>query len=160
MGSYARFEHCLTTLEVETCPEFWPPGPLLGTGKQSRRGGEKKRPTRRDVSGQQRPICAAVTMQIGLCCADTAGRGWSDCTSPPVTSVTAAYGSALSARPGQPPPAEDSRQQRRICVAVTAQMRRCGREPSPRRRVGLSARVIAEPNGRPGQAAEHAVANV
>ena len=28
MGSYARFEHYLTTLEVETCPEFWPPSPV------------------------------------------------------------------------------------------------------------------------------------
>ena len=25
MGSYARFEHYLTTLEMETCPGFWPP---------------------------------------------------------------------------------------------------------------------------------------
>ena len=30
MGSYARFEHYLTTLEVETCPEFWPPSPVSG----------------------------------------------------------------------------------------------------------------------------------
>ena len=34
MGSYSRFEHNSTTLEVETCPEFWPPtlvsGPLCG----------------------------------------------------------------------------------------------------------------------------------
>ena len=30
MGSYARFEHYLTTLEVETCPEFWSPSPLSG----------------------------------------------------------------------------------------------------------------------------------
>ena len=36
MGSYARFEHYLTALDVETCPEFWPPtpvsGPLCGGG--------------------------------------------------------------------------------------------------------------------------------
>ena len=30
MGSYARFEHYLTTLEVETCPEFLPPSPVSG----------------------------------------------------------------------------------------------------------------------------------
>ena len=30
MGSYARFEHYLTTLELETCPEFWPPSPVSG----------------------------------------------------------------------------------------------------------------------------------
>ena len=30
MGSYARFKHYLTTLEVETCPEFWPPSPVSG----------------------------------------------------------------------------------------------------------------------------------
>ena len=30
MGSYARFEHYLTNLEVETCPEFWPPSPVSG----------------------------------------------------------------------------------------------------------------------------------
>ena len=30
MGSYARFEHYLTTLEVETCPEFCPPSPVSG----------------------------------------------------------------------------------------------------------------------------------
>ena len=30
MGSYARFEHYLTTLEVETCSEFWPPSPVSG----------------------------------------------------------------------------------------------------------------------------------
>ena len=30
MGSYAGFEHYLTTLEVETCPEFWPPSPVSG----------------------------------------------------------------------------------------------------------------------------------
>ena len=30
LGSYARFEHYLTTLEVETCPEFWPPSPVSG----------------------------------------------------------------------------------------------------------------------------------
>ena len=30
MGSYARFEHYLTTLVVETCPEFWPPSPVSG----------------------------------------------------------------------------------------------------------------------------------
>ena len=30
MGSYARFEHYVTTLEVETCPEFWPPSPVSG----------------------------------------------------------------------------------------------------------------------------------
>ena len=39
MGSYARFEHYLTTLEVETCPKFWPPspvsGPLCTVGQQS-----------------------------------------------------------------------------------------------------------------------------
>ena len=27
-GSYARFEHYSTTLEVETCLEFWPPSPV------------------------------------------------------------------------------------------------------------------------------------
>ena len=27
---YARFEHYLTPLEVETCPEFWPPSPVSG----------------------------------------------------------------------------------------------------------------------------------
>ena len=30
MGSYSPFEHYLTTLEVETCPEFWPPSPVSG----------------------------------------------------------------------------------------------------------------------------------
>ena len=30
MGSYARFKHYLTSLEVETCPEFWPPSPVSG----------------------------------------------------------------------------------------------------------------------------------
>ena len=30
MGLYARFEQFLTTLEVETCPEFWPPSPVSG----------------------------------------------------------------------------------------------------------------------------------
>ena len=30
MGSYALFEHYLTTLEVETYPEFWPPSPFSG----------------------------------------------------------------------------------------------------------------------------------
>ena len=30
MGTYARFEHYSTTLEVETCPEFWPPSPVSG----------------------------------------------------------------------------------------------------------------------------------
>ena len=30
MGSYARLENYLTTLEVETCPEFWPPSPVSG----------------------------------------------------------------------------------------------------------------------------------
>ena len=30
VGSYARFKHYLTTREVETCPEFWPPTPVSG----------------------------------------------------------------------------------------------------------------------------------
>ena len=30
MGSYARFEHYLTTLKAETCPEFLPPSPVSG----------------------------------------------------------------------------------------------------------------------------------
>ena len=42
MVSYARFEHYLTTLEVETRPEFWPPapvsGPLSGAAVQQRGG--------------------------------------------------------------------------------------------------------------------------
>ena len=41
MGSYARFEHYLTTLEVETCPEFWPPSPVSGP-LCSRHGGNKR----------------------------------------------------------------------------------------------------------------------
>ena len=30
MGSYSRFEQYLTTLEVETCPEFWPASSVSG----------------------------------------------------------------------------------------------------------------------------------
>ena len=37
MGSYARFEHYLTTLEVETSPEFWPPSPVSGPYVRRRR---------------------------------------------------------------------------------------------------------------------------
>ena len=29
MGPYAPFEHYLTTLEIKTCPEFWPPAPVV-----------------------------------------------------------------------------------------------------------------------------------
>ena len=31
MGSYARFEHYLTTLEMKACPEFFPPSPVSGS---------------------------------------------------------------------------------------------------------------------------------
>ena len=30
MGSYSRFEHYSMTLEVETCPEFWPHSSFSG----------------------------------------------------------------------------------------------------------------------------------
>ena len=42
MGSHARFEHYLATLEVETCPEFWLPslvsGPLCSGRRRAPEG--------------------------------------------------------------------------------------------------------------------------
>ena len=52
MGSYAQFEHYLTTLEMETRPEFWPPTPVFwptvrSVGAEQQNGSEDNWPLRR-----------------------------------------------------------------------------------------------------------------
>ena len=65
-----------------------------------------------DVSGQQRPICAAAPIQIGLCRPDTS------CFSLRV--ITRA-----NCTPSLSQPLDASRQQRPICTGVAAQLGHC-----------------------------------
>ena len=76
MESYGRFEHYLTTLEIKTCLEFWPPlpvsGPLSGgrlEGRLSRRArlpcGTAYPALRRRPAAPRR--AAPVSASIGVC---------------------------------------------------------------------------------------------
>ena len=76
-GSYARFEHYLTTLEVETCPELWSTTPVSGLlcGAASYKGHSSARQlgtVRHGPATRARPsLCHVVTRRTA---AEGAGR--------------------------------------------------------------------------------------
>ena len=60
MGSYTRFEHYLTTLEVQTRTEFWPPSPVScplgaddGKGQHRRQRLDKRVAVRRNLCSER-----------------------------------------------------------------------------------------------------------
>ena len=148
MGSYAPFEHYLTTLEVQTRPKFWPPTTVFWTTVRGRR---------QTGSSCDPAICVRVYGRAGIPGWQGGGRAEAGPGTPggcPLraqeTSEAREHHARFRADPATQP-GNATRQQGPIWRGITPRIGPCSplhRHPSPCRQIGNGRWQFARENGR------------